>query len=159
MLDVWNTYMHKNFCPSWVSCLDESMSIWYNRWSCPGWIFCPRKPHPFGNEYHTIGCGDSTIMYNVLLMEGKDRSKEFLVEKRKTSLLLKMTKVLYGTGKIVVLDSGFCVLAALVALRNVGVFAAAVIKKRQYWPRYIAGDTIDDHMKTKNVGETDSVQG
>ena len=159
MLDVWNTYMHDNFRPSWVSCLDESMSIWFNRWSCPGWIFCPRKPHPFGNEYHTIGCGDSTIMFNVLLMEGKDRPKELPAEQGTKSLLLKMCKVLFGTGKIVVLDSGFCVLAALVALRNFGVFAAAVIKKRRYWPRYIAGDAIDERMKTKNVGETDSVRG
>ena len=98
-------------------------------------------------------------MYNVMLMEGKDRPKELPVEKGTTNLLLKMSKVLYGTGKIVVLDSGFCVLAALVALQNVGVFAAVVIKKRRYWPRYIAGDTIDDHMKTVNVGKTDSVQG
>ena len=30
--------------PGWV------MSIWHHRWTCRGWVFCPRKPHPFGNE-------------------------------------------------------------------------------------------------------------
>ena len=33
------------------------------------------------------------------------------------------------TGKILVLDSGFCVLEALIELKKAGVFAHAVIKK------------------------------
>ena len=57
MIQEWNKNMTLMFRSSWVSCLDESMSIWNNKWSCPGWVFCPRKPHPFGNEYHTICCG------------------------------------------------------------------------------------------------------
>ena len=68
--------MRKIFIPSWVSCLDEYMSIWFNRYTCPGWIFCPCKPHPFGNEYHTIACGFSGIMYAVELWEGKDHPRE-----------------------------------------------------------------------------------
>ena len=47
----------------------------------------------------------------------------------------------------------------MIALKNVGFFAAAVIKKRRYWPRYVAGEAIDTHMASKDVGETDSVQG
>jgi hypothetical protein len=45
---------------------------WISRWTCPGWVFCPQKPHPFGNEYHSICCGDSGIMYQIELVEGKD---------------------------------------------------------------------------------------
>lgn len=159
IIEVWNKWMLENFRPSWINCLDESMSIWFNKFTCPGWMFVPRKPHPFGNEYHSIGCGMSTIMWAIELMEGKDRPKEFPSEGGTAGLLLRLCKALYGTGKIVVLDSGFCVLQALIALKNVGVFSAAVIKKRRYWPRYVAGATIDDHMKDKEVGETDSVRG
>ena len=74
----WNTNMKKIFKPSWVSCVDESMSIWFNRWTCPAWIFVPRKPHPFGMEYNDIGCGLCNIIYGILLREGKDEPKELL---------------------------------------------------------------------------------
>jgi hypothetical protein len=54
MIKSWNDHMAGIFLCAWVICLEESMSIWHNKWMCPGWVFCPRKPHPFGNEYHTI---------------------------------------------------------------------------------------------------------
>ena len=76
ILDVWNDNMKKIFRPSWVSCVDESMSIWFNRWTCPAWIFVPRKPHPFGMEYNNIGDGLCKIMFGLLLREGKDEPKE-----------------------------------------------------------------------------------
>ena len=66
---------------------------------------------------------------------------------------------MYTTGKIVILDSGFCVLEGLIALRKVGVFAGALIKKRCYWPKYVPGDVIDDHFKDKHVGAVDSLKG
>ena len=50
-------------------------------------------------------------------------------------------------------------LAALVALRKLGVFSGAFIKKHRYWPRYIAGDAIDAHMATKSVGDSNAVEG
>ena len=157
--------MRETFIPSWVSCLDESMSIWFNRYTCPGWIFCPQKPHPFGNEYHTIACGFSGIMYAVKLWEGKDHPRESPKDTNEQlcgktgALLLRLTKSLYGTGKVVILDSGFCVLKALVWLRRHGVFGSALIKKRKYWPKFVPGDDIDVHMATKDVGECDCLHG
>ena len=71
------------------------------------------------------------------------------------------TKSLHGSGRVVVLDSGFCVLSALIALKKVGVFAAgALIKKRRYWPKHVPGDKIDEtKFKDKEVGSTDSLKG
>ena len=125
------------------------MSIWFNRFTCPGWTFVPRKPHPFGNEYHSICCGKSGIMYAVEIVEGKDHPKERSDETNKNGktvgLLLRLTRRLHGTGKLVILDSGFCVLKGLV------VFASAVIKKRRYWPKFIKGEEINDYMKDKKL--------
>eukprot|EP00559_Dactyliosolen_fragilissimus_P002711 CAMPEP_0184872744 /NCGR_PEP_ID=MMETSP0580-20130426/41459_1 /TAXON_ID=1118495 /ORGANISM="Dactyliosolen fragilissimus" /LENGTH=665 /DNA_ID=CAMNT_0027375583 /DNA_START=1012 /DNA_END=3007 /DNA_ORIENTATION=+ len=165
MIDCWNDHMQEIFVPSWVSCLDESMSIWFNRYTCPGWVYCPRKPHPYGNEYHTICCGLSGIMYAMEIVEGKDRPKDQPTDSNdrlvgKTgALLLRLCESLYTSGKVVILDSGFCVLKALIALRQKGVFASALIKKRKYWPRYINGDAIATHMASKQVGECDSLRG
>jgi len=164
IVQEWNKWMAENFVPSWINCLDESMSIWTNRWTCPGWVFCPRKPHPFGNEYHSICCCLSGIMYRVEMVEGKDHPREMCAhpsdDKGKTiGLLRRLTKPLYSTGKVVVLDSGFCVLEGLIELRKKGVFAGALIKKRRYWPKHVPGDDIDLHFEDKEVGSTDALRG
>ena len=72
MLDKWNKNMATNFVPSWINCIDESMSKWLNEYTCPGFMFVPRKPWPFGNEYHDAGCADSNIIWSLELREGKD---------------------------------------------------------------------------------------
>jgi hypothetical protein len=72
MVKGWNNNVAKNFHPGWISCLDESMSSWKNEWTCPGWIFVHRKPHPMGNEYHSVCCGLSNMVWAIELMEGKD---------------------------------------------------------------------------------------
>ena len=48
--------MLEQFLPSWMSCLDEPMMIWLNKYIAPGFMCVPRKPHPFGNEWHSIAC-------------------------------------------------------------------------------------------------------
>ena len=162
MVEEWNKLMREVFIPGWINCLDESMSIWSNKWTCPGYVFCPRKPHPFGNEYHTICCGICGILFGVEMVEGKDQPSELPSDHKseKTSnLLLCLCKKLFGTGKVVILDSGFCVLTGLIALRKVGVFAGALIKKRRYWPKHVPGDMIDEYFKDKDVGEVDSLKG
>ena len=74
-------------------------------------------------------------------------------------LLLRLCVSLYCTGKVVILDSGFCVLQAIVELRKKGVYAAAVIKKRRYWPKYIPGVKIDEHMEGRSVSDFDCLAG
>ena len=83
MVKVWNTNMRDVFIPGWITCLDESMSVWHNKWTCLGYVFCPWKPHPFGNEYHTICCGLSGLLFAVEMVEGKDRPSELESDPRK----------------------------------------------------------------------------
>ena len=60
------------FIPSWILFLGESMSVWINKFTCPGSEFFPLAPHPKSNEYHTIFCGKIVIMYVWGGFEGKD---------------------------------------------------------------------------------------
>ena len=163
LLKAWNDNMAENFTSSWISCLDESMMKWLNKFTCPGFMFVPRKPWPFGNEFHTIACGETGILFALEIVEGKDqpreKKKEFSNLGKTTSLLLWLTKTLWGSGKVVVLDSGFCVLKALVELKKKGVFSAALIKKRRYWPKYIDGDRIKAHFNDQEVGHVDALKG
>ncbi|KAG7359040.1 transposase IS4 [Nitzschia inconspicua] len=142
LIEAWNDNMIKKFRPSWVSCLDESMSPWTTRWTCPGWTYVPRKPTPMGNEYHSVCCGVSKIMWQIELVEGKDAPRE------------RVPPANAGAGK-----TCFCVLQGLIELRKIGIFASAVIKKRRYWPKHVPGGILDQHMSTKQVGEVDSLKG
>ena len=165
MVKAWNENMALKFVAAWVMCLDESMSIWHNRWTCPGWIFCPRKPHPFGNEYHTACCGLSTILFVIEMVEGRDAPPELDVQYshlgKTVGLLMRMLKSYFHTAKYVVLDSGFCVLKGIVKLREMGLFACALIKKRQSWPVGVPGDVMQARFDRPemNVGDVDAISG
>jgi hypothetical protein len=37
--------------------------------------------------------------------------------------------------------------------------AGALIKKCRFWPTLVQGDVINQHFVTKNIGDTDAVQG
>ena len=60
MIEAWNENMQNNFKPGHFVCLDESMSTWTNMHTCPGFMFVPQKPWPFGNEYHTVKYNEKT---------------------------------------------------------------------------------------------------
>ena len=165
LIHAWNQHMKNIFIPSWMSCLDESMSSWTRKWTCPGFMYVPRKPHPMGNEYHSIACGLSGIMFAIELVEGKDapnelkNSREFKDEGKTAGTLLRLCKGIFSTGKVVILDSGFCVLEAIIELKKKGVFASAMIKKRRYWPKHVKGDDIKERMKDKEVGTCERLPG
>ncbi|KAL3782157.1 hypothetical protein HJC23_004520 [Cyclotella cryptica] len=133
LMDEWRRNMKEIFYPSWALCLDESMSIWMNRYTCPGWVFCPRKPHPFGNEYHTICCAESGILFDFETSEGNDHPREMPAAEFADKALLELQKV--------------------------GVFAGALIKKRRFWPALVPGNVIDRHFDEKEVGTVAAVGG
>ena len=157
--------MSKVFVVGWVCCLDESMSPWTNRWTCPGWVFCPRKLFPFGNEHHTL-CIVIHHVSNLHLVEGKQRPKELPSQDPNrfgntvSLLLLRMMNTIVGSGKVIILDSGFCILKGIIELMKREIYAGAFIKKRRYyWPKFIKGDAMDAHMSTKLTGETACLTG
>jgi hypothetical protein len=54
-------------------------------------------------------------------------------------LLLRMLWAYHHTGRYVVLDSGFCVLKAIIDLQKAGVYSAALIKKQSTGQRVFLG--------------------
>ncbi len=76
-----------------------------------------------------------------------------------TALMLCMTKPIHGKGKVVAMDSGFCVAAGIIKMHKREVFGQALIKKRgRYWPKYVPGDEIDNYFAGKELGETMSYE-
>lgn len=66
---------------------------------------------------------------------------------------------IFGTGKVVNLDSGLCVLQAIIELKKMGVYASALVKKKRYWPKYVKGDEIAKYFEEKAVGTTERLPG
>ena len=76
MINNFNEHYLENYTPYWLSCLDDSMNYFLDKFF-PGFISVLRKPHPLGNEYHSIADGDegNTVMYWIKIQKGKDRPK------------------------------------------------------------------------------------
>ena len=171
MIESFNDHYAEGYSPSWLSCLDESMNSWLDKF-CPGFMSVPRKPHPLGNEYHSIADADDgkPIMWRIKVQEGKDRPKDetgkfaFPSEfegknpnsnrkyTKTSTLMCEMTKPIHGTGKVVSMDSGFCVTVGILHLHDLGVFGQSLIKKRKYWPKGVPGDQIDTYFNGKPLG-------
>ena len=63
-----------------------------------------------------------------------------------------LTKPLWHTAKLVILDSELCVLKVIVELQKKGVFALALAKKLRYWPKFIKGKDVKAHFADREVG-------
>ena len=72
LISAWNANIKVESLPSWINAIDESMSKWLNEYTCPGFMYVPRKPWKFGNESHDAGCCSSDVIWSVNLREGKD---------------------------------------------------------------------------------------
>ena len=166
MIKSWNDHMAGIFLCAWVICLEELMSIWHNKWTCHSWVFCPCKPHPFGNEYHTACCTLTTIMFVIELVEGKDTLPQMVKQEQqgKTAgllLLLRMPQLYFHTARYIVLDSCFYVLKGIIELHKNGLFGCTLIKKRRYWPAGVLGDAMQQFFVVDgvNVGDNHAISG
>ena len=132
--EAWNLNTAEAFNPSWINVLDESMMERFNKY-LPRFMCVGRKLHPFINERHNICCGIMSILCRDQKVEGKYFSQQ-LVQKeyselgKMVSLMLRMCRPTFGSGKSVVLDSGFYVAKGITEIKSKGVYAEALIKKR-----------------------------
>ena len=112
------------------------MSVWMNKFTCPGFVFCPRKPHLKGNEYHTICFGESGIMYVWEIVEGMDhpitmRQPEFesSTNMKTVGIIIRLTRLRSITGKAVITEIVFCVLKGLLEIMQRRVYGSVLIKR------------------------------
>ena len=148
--------------PSWIDVLGESMMEWFNKWA-PGFMCVGRKPHPFGNDRHTICCALTSIMWRAKIVEGNDRPTQLGPKKweemgKTVCLMLRICEPILSTGKCVVFDSGFCVSKGITSLLEFGVYNSALIKNPKYWPRGVPGDAIDQYFSDKYVTYVDMLE-
>eukprot|EP00043_Microstomoeca_roanoka_P015419 m.154492 g.154492 ORF g.154492 m.154492 type:complete len:447 (-) comp16257_c0_seq9:1945-3285(-) len=160
LYDEFNEHMAVVFSPSHELCLDESMVAWTSD-NAPNWMCVKRKPHPFGNEIHTIACASTRVIFRAELKETKKHRPsqlplpEFEASHGKTpTLVLRLTRSVWGSGRIVNMDSGFGVLKTLTALLEKGLYGTVILKKKRYWPTGCPGDYIKSKLTDAQPGTT-----
>ena len=167
MILAFNTETKEVFVPSWLCVVDESMVAFLNKYA-PGWTAVKRKPHPHGNEYNTTADCFCKIIFHMEIREGKDQPTEGPYSKSKfeeefgskvAALVVRMTEGLHGSGRCIILDSGFGYVPAVVQLRNKGLYSTAYIKKHAFWPKYTLAQEAVDAMHDKAVGEVNVRKG
>ena len=92
-------------------------------------------------------------MYRWDLVEGKDSSKELVSPEFESgpltstmALVWRITKPVWVTGKMVIMESGLCVLKGFIGMYERGVFGSSVTKKRIYWQSGINEDQIEANV-------------
>ena len=66
--------------------------------------------------------------------------------------MCEITVPLHGTGKIVSMDSGFCVTVGILHFHEHGVYRKSITKKRKYCPKGCPRAHIDSYMEGKPLG-------
>ena len=114
-----------------------------------------------GNEYHTMACCQSKVIFCIELVQGKDLPKdgehsEIEFEKefgsKVAALVVRMTRPLWGSGRTVMMDSGFGYIPSVIQLRIKGLYSTTVIKKHAHWPKYTRAAEAVAEMQGKDVG-------
>ncbi len=159
--DDWKMeWSHGEYFCSCLVYLYKSMSIWNLMYNCPGWVFCPQKPHPFGNEYHSMCFVECAVMLNVEVVKGKDCPWKLGPSKFKdccgktVGLFCLCWRSIFSTGRYIIFDSSFCVLKGIVELKKMG-FCGGIEKKLCYWPSLVHEEAINSHFQSKDDGDTD----
>ena len=65
------------------------------------------------------------------------------------TLMHEMTKPVHHTGKVVSMDSGFCISVGITAMHNFGVYGQSLMKKQRYLPKKVPDDAIDSYFANK----------
>ena len=93
-------------------------------------------------------------MWSVEIMEGRYFPRECIGSEfddigKTVGTMLRCRRPIWNCAKVVIVVSGLCVTKDLAETRKKGLFGAALIKKRIYWPANIKGDAIDAHFTFK----------
>lgn len=126
----WNENMSLAFKPSWVLVVDESMGKWLGK-GMPALMTVPRKPTPVGREAHTTACGETGVVIYYEPYEGKERmaEAEYVSEAGKNpAKALRCTKPWHGSGRLVILDSGFASVTCAMHLADKGMYFIGNVK-------------------------------
>lgn len=161
LIDAFNRNMCATFRPSWLLCIDESMSQWTNRHTLPNWVYVERKPTPTGQEWHDIACSLTKIVFVIEPVQSVSYQKRFEdVHKPMAATILRLceTASLFGTPRVLVGDSAFPSLPVMKALHKEKIHCIFALKKKRGWTSGIPGDALLSRTASLSLGQSCCLQ-
>ena len=146
-IECFNHSQQAGISPGTYLCIDESMCAWRGMslkvedtlCGLPHTTKIIRKPEPVGIELRNLACGETSIILQLEIMDGKDamQNKEFAEFGSGTSSVLRLTAPWAGTPRAVVGDSAFASVKtakALLDIRGLG-FVGLVKTAHKLFPK------------------------
>jgi len=143
----FNSHRESQVVPSWVLCVDESISRWYGQggnWinlGLPMYISIDRKPEN-GCEIQDVACGESGIMMRLRLVKTPAASE--LLEHNGIphggNVLMSLVNPWALSDRVICADSFFASVSAAEALKRIGLRFIGVVKTatRKYPLAYLS---------------------
>lgn len=163
LIDAFNKNNRDVFTPSWLVCVDESMTKWTNRNTLPCWVFVPRKPTEAGIEWHDIACASSNIVFVVEPVEQRPDHfvRKFESQGKMASVVLNLCDqagLFEQQHRVLVGDSAFAGILLMKELRSRHIFSIFAFKKHgNYWNKGLPGDKLLSATLTLPLGQSITV--
>ena len=66
-------------------------------------------------------------------------------------MILRMCRSIFGYGKALMFDNGFCVAKGLFRFGEIGVYSSLIINNRRYFPKNVPVEEVDKLFRTKKL--------
>lgn len=153
MQEAFNAHMVEKYSPSWLVCVDESMTPWYYPGDCPAWVIMKDKPTSRGMEFHTTADHSTKVIFRVEPVRDPEATRfQDVCSDRVSALTLRMTEPLFQSYRVVVLDSFFGTLETVLQLEKHGLYSTVVLKKKRSWPTLSNGAELEAKTMDGAVG-------
>jgi hypothetical protein len=157
---AFNEHMEACYHPSWLVCVDESMTPWYHPGDCPAWVIIKDKPTQRGMEFHTTSDHGTKVIFRAELVRDPEATKfQNICSDVVSALTLRMVEPLFGSARAVVLDSFFGTLETVLQLSKQGLFSTIVLKKKRFWPALADAETLETKTDEGDIGSVTSRPG
>ena len=138
-IEAFNDHMTRCIIPGKYLVIDESMNQWLGT-GMPNLKKVPRKPHPIGQEFKTLGDYDTSCILRMDTVSdpcSKEFDDEGAGSKKKTltATVKRLVKPWFGSGRTIIADSWFGSPKMVSTLMNVGLYSIMQVVKRAHWPR------------------------
>jgi hypothetical protein len=145
-IEAFNQNMERALGPGWIFCLDEGMFPWTGEPIVDmRYISC--KPDPRGHEIKMLACAQSRVIVRMEVCKSGPAQAGRLHDELGATIgyMMRLLWDFRNKGYAVVVDSYFSMSGTkmIAAMRAIGVYVLAMVKKHRYWPYGIPADLVE----------------
>ena len=147
--------MEDNIDHYWINVIYEIMTELFNKYSLQ-FMCVGHNSNSLGGKKQNIWCGLTSILWRSYIVEGKEKPKKcgpkwLLKFGKAVGLILRMCRYIFGYGKALMFNNGFCVVKVLFHFGARGVYSSLIINNRRYFPKNVPVEEVDKLFRTNKL--------